>query len=62
MNRSIKDALVAEEKFFRSRPVRKLLCIVVFKPFDLYIIYTDAYPFAIHRYTVVYQIVVVYLN
>ncbi|XP_058784888.1 dynamin-related protein 3B-like [Vicia villosa] len=33
MNRSIKDALVAEEKFFRSRPVRKFLSIVAFKPF-----------------------------
>jgi hypothetical protein len=43
MNRSIKDALVAEENFFRSRPVRKLLCIVVFKTFDLYIIYTDVF-------------------
>lgn len=28
MNRSIKDALVAEEKFFRSRPVRKFLFVV----------------------------------
>lgn len=41
MNRSIKDALVAEEKFFRSRPVRKFLSIVVFKPFTYYILYTD---------------------
>lgn len=53
MNRSIKDALVAEEKFFRSRPVRKFLCIVVFKPFGLYILYTDVYLFVIHRYTAV---------
>jgi len=28
MNRSIKDALVAEEKFFRSHPVRKFLHVV----------------------------------
>ena len=28
MNRSIKDAVVAEENFFHNRPIRKFLCIV----------------------------------
>jgi len=36
MNRSIKDALVAEEKFFRSRPVRNYLCFIVFNISRLY--------------------------
>ena len=38
MNRSIKDALVAEEKFFRSRPVRKCHCLAIFSPCHLYML------------------------
>lgn len=38
MNQSIKDALVAEEKFFRSHPVRKYHCLVVFHTCHFYIL------------------------
>jgi len=60
MNRSIKDALVAEEKFFRSRPVRKFLFVVNSQVLLLIHAYSSIY--VIHRYTVVWQIVVVFLN
>lgn len=38
MNRSIKDALIAEEKFFRNRPVRKYHCFVIINMRHVYIL------------------------
>lgn len=41
MNRSIKDALAAEEKFFRSHPVRKCNCILVCNIHYMSLLYSD---------------------
>jgi hypothetical protein len=42
-NRSIKDALVAEEKFFRSHPVRKCHCLVVSNIHYMSFLYTNSF-------------------
>jgi|AraCvinosormetaG_1042628.scaffolds.fasta_scaffold04583_2 hypothetical protein len=65
MNRSIKDALVAEEKFFRSRPVRLHHSLDLFSDsvsLTLLLISSVLVCFLINRFTAVSQIVWVSLN